>query len=83
MLGLCQYRDIFGRPGQGAHSYRFLGFAIVDTIATILLVIIVSYLFGLKFIKTLLIFFAIGQLLHIVFCVNTTFINNVLGLHFN
>ena len=83
MSKLCQYKDIFGRPGQGPHSYRFLGFASVDIIGTIILAIIFSYLFGLKFIKTLLVLFLIGQLLHILFCVNTTFINNVLGLHFN
>lgn len=31
-----QYKDIFGSPGTGPHSYRFLGTALVDYSLTIL-----------------------------------------------
>ena len=33
---LAKYKDIFGKPNEGAHSSRFLGIAIVDAGATII-----------------------------------------------
>ena len=29
-MSLCQYKDIFGKPGEGAHSYRVANVAVVD-----------------------------------------------------
>ena len=33
---LCQYKDIFGKVGEGIHSYRFFNIAIADVLLTIL-----------------------------------------------
>jgi len=41
---LSDYKDIFGAPGSGAHSYRMLGFAAVDVIMTILVIALTAYL---------------------------------------
>ena len=33
---LKQYKDIFGKPNEGVHSYRLFDVAIVDLLLTIL-----------------------------------------------
>jgi len=69
---LCQYRDIFGKVGEGVHSYRFAGIAIVDTILTILLAYAIAFFTGCNFWKILIITFIGGILIHRLFCVRTT-----------
>lgn len=71
-MNLCKYKNIFGEPGTGAHSYRLFGVAIVDVVLTIIAAYIVSYYFKFSFIYVLLIFFAAGIILHRLFCVRTT-----------
>jgi len=73
MNNLCKYKDIFGKPNTGAHSYRFFNIAIVDMIATF----IGAYLFSFIFKNTpvwqifiLLLFISI--FVHKLFCVETT-----------
>ena len=80
---LCKYRDVFGKPRQGIHSYRFLGIAIVDSVLTIFLAFLLAWLLNKSFIWTLIILFVIGQLMHILFCVGTSFINNALGFYYD
>ena len=59
---LCQYKDIFGKVGEGVHSYRVLDFAIVDVIATVIgaylisratkqnfIIVLISLLFYINF----------------------------------
>lgn len=70
---LCQYSDILGKAGEGVHSYRVGPFAIVDVILTIILALVISYIID----KNILIIFAIlwvlAEILHGIFCVETTF----------
>ena len=70
-LVLCQYKDIFGRPREGAHAYRIFDIAVVDVAATVILAFIISRLFGLSFWKSLVALFIIGILSHRAFCVRT------------
>jgi hypothetical protein len=42
---LKQYKDIFGKPNEGVHSYRLFDVAIVDLLLTILLAFLISYFF--------------------------------------
>lgn len=35
-MGKCPYANIFQAPGTGPHAYRFMGFAVVDTVLTVL-----------------------------------------------
>jgi len=72
MAGLCQYKDMFGALGKGAHSYRFLGLAIVDVILTILAGILIAWLTEWSIWPILGGLFLIGILLHRLFCVRTT-----------
>lgn len=74
MLNLCKYKDILGVPSQGFHSKRFLGMALGDILGTIGLAVLFSYFLNKSFLWVLLIVFGLGELLHVVFCVPTTFI---------
>jgi hypothetical protein len=71
-LDLCDYKDIFGRPREGAHAYRIFDIAVVDVTATVILAFIIARLFGLSFWKSLVVLFIIGIISHRAFCVRTT-----------
>ena len=68
---LCKYKDIFGKPNEGAHSYRFLGIAIVDFMLTLIGAIIIAAYFKYDYIVTIIVTFIIGILVHRIFCVDT------------
>lgn len=69
--GLCKYKNIFGEPGKGVHSYRIGNIAVVDLVGTILIAYIFSLLTKTNFIWCLIAFLIIGEILHIMFCVDT------------
>ena len=77
----CEYKDIFGKVGEGVHSYRVFNIAIVDVIATI----IVAYLLKIfvfpkrSFLKLTIILFLLGIILHRLFCVKTTVDKYIFG----
>jgi uncharacterized membrane protein len=71
-MNLCKYKNSLGEPGKGIHSYRLFGVAIADVIMTIIGAYIISYFFKLSFVKTLIILFLLGIILHNIFCVKTT-----------
>jgi hypothetical protein len=71
-MDLCKYKNIFGKPNTGAHSYRFMNIAIVDVISTILLAFIISYYTKYSFLYVSIILFILGIFLHRLFCVRTT-----------
>ena len=71
-MNLCKYKNIFGVPKQGVHSYRIFNIAIVDVIMTILVGYIISYIYKTPFIITCIILFILGIILHRIFCVRTT-----------
>lgn len=72
MFNLCKYKDILGKPGKGAHSYRIFNIAIVDVLLTILLAYIISFFAKTNFMYTLIIVFILGIISHRIFCVRTT-----------
>ncbi len=78
-MSLCQYKNIFGKPGEGPHSYRIANIAVVDVLVTVIGAFLISKLFKWKFLKTLLVLFIIGILAHKVFCVKTTVNNAIFG----
>jgi hypothetical protein len=71
-MNLCKYKNIFGIPKQGVHSYRIFNIAIVDVIMTILVGYIISCIYKTPFIMTCIILFILGIILHRIFCVRTT-----------
>lgn len=68
----CRYKNIFGEPKTGAHSYRFLGFATVDVLLTILGAFLISWITTISIWYVLPSLFLLGIFLHRIFCVRTT-----------
>lgn len=75
MVGLCEYKNIFGEPGKGAHSIRVLDFAIVDTLATILLayflIVYTKYFKDFSLFSLSCILILASVYIHKLFCVET------------
>lgn len=76
---LSEYKDIFGKPGEGAHSYRFLGIAIVDLLLTVLLAFGISKYAETSFVDTLIVLLLLGVILHRLFGVNTAANKKIFG----
>ena len=72
---LCKYKDFFGKPRKGAHSYRIpiLDIAAVDLILTILAAWAIAKYFDYSFWMTFLVLFILGYFFHVIFCVDTKF----------
>jgi hypothetical protein len=81
-MNLCPYKYILGVPGKGVHQYRFFGFSITDTVMTVIGAAVLAYLFKWSFWITLILFFALGEFLHYIFCVPTTFMKLVFPKEF-
>ena len=71
-LDLCQYKDLFGRPREGAHAYRVFDIAVVDVAATVVVAYVIARVFGFAFWKSLVALFIVGIISHRAFCVRTT-----------
>lgn len=74
-----KHKDLFGKPGTGIHSYRFLDTAIIDYIGTILLAAMLTILLGrypngkyrLSFVNSTITMFVIAIISHYLFGVST------------
>ncbi len=71
-LHFCKYKNIFGYPKEGIHSYRIYDIAIADVIMTLIVGYIISYYFKLSLKITCIVLFSLGIILHRMFCVKTT-----------
>ena len=72
MLNLCKYKDIFGLPNKGLHSYRFMNIAIVDVFFVLVAgFFIKKYYPNYKLYEIYIILFLIGIITHKIFCVDT------------
>lgn len=73
----CPYAFLFGIPGKGFHSTRFMGLAVGDTVGTILLAVFTSYLTDTSIWWNLVIWFVLGEVLHWIFGTPTAFLRMV------
>jgi hypothetical protein len=62
---------MFGVPGTGAHSYRFLGTAIVDYALTIIGAMVLSKVTGIPLVLTTIGLLVVGIILHMAVCLRT------------
>ena len=76
---VCKYKDMFGKPGEGAHAIRIpvIDVALVDVIILVIVSIIVSVITLGSFdiyaaLCTTLALFLSGVVKHRIFCVRTT-----------
>ena len=72
MIHLCQYKNAFGKPGEGAHQYCIFNISIVDTLLTILLAYAISHFSGVSLVYVISFTFLLGIIVHRIFCVRTT-----------
>ncbi len=73
---LCKYSDILGKPNEGLHAYRLGPFAIVDVIMTLVLAFIINFMISgvwQDLLKIFAILWIVAEILHGLFCINTTF----------
>ena len=68
----CQYKDFFGAPNTGLHSYRIFDIAVIDLLATIIVAYIIYKVLSYNFTCVLLTLLLLGIILHHMFCVKTT-----------
>ena len=68
---LCKYKDIIGKPGEGAHAYRFLGISIVDVLTVLLAAFLISWIYKISLFYTIIPLFFSGIIVHRMFCVHT------------
>jgi hypothetical protein len=80
-MTLCEYRNIFGKPNEGLHSYRLIDLAIVDVIATVVVAYLISIYGNFKFFNVLVVLFLLGITMHYLFCVDTTINIFLFGPH--
>lgn len=66
-----KYKNFFGKPNTGVHSYRFLNTAIVDYLLSIVLAIFITYLTSIPLVLTTISILLLGIILHALFGVNT------------
>ena len=71
-MGLCKYRDIFGKVGTGVHSLRFFNIAVVDTLLTLLLAYIINYYLKTNLLIVFIVLLVFSIIIHRIFCVETT-----------
>ena len=71
MIDLTQYKDIFGAPRTGVHSFRFLDFAVVDVASTAYAAYATAQYMEWRLAPTLAGFFAAGIFAHWLFGVET------------
>ena len=70
----CPYKFIFGIPGQGFHSTRFMGFALNDWLGTLGLAYITTFFIKISLWKSFFWWFVIGEILHYLFGSQTAFL---------
>ena len=73
----CPYAHALGVPGQGFHAVRFMGIAVNDSLATIVLAFLTTYIVNISFLESLLGWFILGEILHYWFGTNTAFLKMI------
>ena len=73
----CPYANILGVPGEGVHAQRFMGLALNDTLATIVVALLTSWILDFPFLYSLFLWFVAGEVLHYAFGVNTAFLKMI------
>ena len=70
-FGLCKYKNLFGKPGEGLRKYRIFDIAIMDTAVVIVIGLFISWYFSYNPWITLGVLFILGIIIHRLFCVRT------------
>jgi hypothetical protein len=79
MQWAAQYKDIFGKPGEGLHAVRVCDIAIVDVLFTLLASMLLSKLFNVQVMYMFIILILLGIAMHAIFQVDTTINKLIFG----
>lgn len=71
-MNLCKYRNIFGAPSEGVHSFKIFNIAVVDVLFTLLGAYVISLNTKYSFVASSAFLFSLGIFFHYIFCVDTT-----------
>ena len=71
-MNLCKYKDVFGRPKEGVHSWRIFDIAVVDVTLTLVVAALITWYSQIPLWQTSLALFTAGIVSHRAFCVRTT-----------
>lgn len=74
----CEYKDIFGKPGEGVHKYRIFGLAAVDLILTIFAAVFLAKQTGKNFFLIFGVLMFLSVIFHSLFCVDTALMKFVI-----
>jgi hypothetical protein len=66
-----EYKNIFGKPGTGIHSFKFKGTSLFDYFGTIVLAFFVTYIFNIPLVWSTILLFTIGIVSHYVVGIKT------------
>ena len=67
----CPYKYALGIPEQGVHASRIFGYALFDTVATLIGALLTAYFTNTSLILSIIFWFVLGEVLHYVFGVQT------------
>lgn len=70
-----KFKNIFGVPKTGVHSYRILDCAVIDYLLTILLALFTTLITKVPLVLTTILMFIIGIISHVLFGVETNTTN--------
>ena len=73
----CPYSNILGIPGQGVHAPRFLGLALNDMLATLVVALLTSLFFQVPILYSIAAWFVAGEVLHYAFGVDSAFLKMI------
>jgi hypothetical protein len=77
----CQYADVFGRPGEGAHESRIFGtVATVDTALTLVCAVLIARWQDWPLLPTMILLLVLSLLAHRLFCVDTYLTRTLFGI---
>lgn len=76
-MSKCPYANALGRAGEGVHATRVLDMSLNDWLMTILVAGLMSWLFKLDFVYTLVALFVLGEVLHYIFGVKSAFLKGI------
>lgn len=79
-MDLIQFKDVFGAPGTGIHSYRVFNIAIVDVLGTFALAALIKKAKpNWQFSRISIGLFVSAVIIHRIFGVNTTINKTIFG----
>lgn len=79
MFGLCKFKDILGKPGDGFHAPRCFGMACNDLLGSLALSVVISVVTDYPLWKTILCVGLGVIVIHRAFCVDTAINVQIFG----